>query len=213
MQRRRGVLVALVLAGFGAAALPACRFFRGPNEGPALDPTSPSIERAAAALPASGLGPSDVFEVRVFQEPDLSGLYRVAADGSIDYPLCGRLAVGGRNAEEVAHALTDCLKGRYLKNPQVTVFLRELNSRKVFVFGEVGKPGTFPFEEGMSVVQAVALAGGFTRLAAKNSCTITRVLDGREQRIKVPVEDVVAGRAPNFALLPGDILYVPESVF
>ena len=151
--------------------------------------------------------------MRVFQEPDLSGVYRVGSDGSIEFPLCGRVAVGGLSAAAAADAITNCLKPRYLKNPQVSVFIREFNSRKVFVFGEVQKPGTFPFEDGMSVVQAVTLAGGFTRLAAKNSCTVTRVIDGQEKRIKVPMEEIASGRTPNFALQPGDIVFVPESLF
>ena len=193
-------------------ALCGCRLFRGANEGPSIDAQSPAVQRAPV-LPASALGPGDVFEVRVFQEADLSGAYRVAADGSIDFPLCGRLALGGLSAAAAAETITNCLKPRFLKNPQVSVFIREFNSRKVFVFGEVQKPGTFTYEDNMSVVQAVTLAGGFTRLAAKNSCTVTRVIDGQEKRIKVPVEDVGAGRAPNFALQPGDILFVPESLF
>lgn len=189
-----------------------CRLVRGPNEGPALEPTSPAVKQAPA-VPASTLGAGDVFEVRVFQEPDLSGIFRVAADGSIDFPLCGRLALGGLTSSSAAQAITRCLSPRYLRSPQVSVFVREFNSKKVFVFGEVQKPGTFPYEDGMSVVQAVTLAGGFTRLAAKNSCTVTRVIAGAEKRIKVPVEDVGAGRAPNFPLQPGDILFVPESIF
>lgn len=193
-------------------ALAGCRLFRGTNEGPSIDPDNPSLKQAPA-MPASALGPGDVFEVRVFQEPDLTGAYRVAADGSIDFPHCGRVQVKGLTAEGAGDAITACLKPRFYKNPQVTIYIREFNSKKVFVFGEVQKPGTFPYEDGMSVVQAVTLAGGFTRLAAKNSCTVTRVIDGAEKRIKVPVEDVGAGRAPNFALQPGDILFVPESLF
>lgn len=193
--------------------LSGCRLFRGPNEGPALEPTEPEVRTSAATLPASSLGPGDVFEVRVFQEPDLSGVYRVGADGDIAFPLCGRVTVVGLTASLASETLARCLAPRFLKQAHVSVFIREFNSRKIFVFGEVQKPGTFTYEDGMSVVQAVTLAGGFTRLAAKNSCTITRKLEGTEKRIKVPVEDVGAGRAPNFTLLPGDILFVPESIF
>ncbi len=192
--------------------LAGCRFFRGSNEGPSIDPASPAVTRMPAA-PASALGAGDVFEVRVFQEPDLTSAHRVSADGSIDFPLCGRVHVAGLTAAAVADAITGCLSPRYLKHPQVSVFIREFNSKKIFVFGEVQRPGTFAYDDGMSVVQAVTLAGGFTRLAARNSCSVTRVIDGAEKRIKVPVEDVGAGRAPNFVLQPGDILFVPESVF
>lgn len=193
--------------------LPGCRLFRGANEGPALEPTSPDVQRAAARLPNAALGPTDLVEVRVFQEPEVSGTHRVGPDGTIDFPLCGRVKIGGLDAGAAGDAIAACLRGRYYKSPQVSVLLREANSRKVFVFGEVQKPGAFAYEDGMSVVQALALAGGFTRLAAKNACTVTRIVDGAEKRIKVAVEEIAAGRAPTFALVPGDILYVPESVF
>ena len=193
--------------------LPGCRLFRGANDGPALEASSPAAQQKTAPPAATTLGSGDVFEVRVFGEPDLSGAWRVGPDGVIDFPLCGRVQVGGMPAGGAAEAITRCLKPRYLRSPQVSVFVKEFNSKKVTVFGEVQKPGTFAFEDGLSVVQAVSMAGGFTRVAARNSCTVTRLIDGAEKRIKVPVEDVGAGRAPNFLLLPGDVVYVPESVF
>jgi len=193
-----------------ALALPGCRALQG--NGPGVDSTNPAAARAADALPASALGPGDVFEVRVFQEPDLSGAFRVGPDGSVEFPLCKSVKVAGLTADGAADAIAECLRGRYFKNPQVTVFLRELNSRKIFVFGEVQKPGTYPFEDNMSVMQAVALAGGFTRQAAKNGSTVRRGA-ASEERIKVPIGDIVEGHVPDFKLLPGDILFVPESLF
>ncbi len=207
MTRRAALVAGLLLSG-----LSACRAVQG--NGPGVESTNPAVARAADALPASALGSGDVFEVRVFQEPDLSGAFRVGPDGNVEFPLCKSVKVGGLTANAAADAIAACLQHGYFKNPQVTVFLRELNSRKIFVFGEVQKPGTFSYEDGLSVVQAVALAGGFTRMAAKNGCTVTRVASpGNEERIKVPLDDIVGGRAPDFRLLPGDILYVPESLF
>ena len=78
--------------------------------------------------------------------------------------------------------------------------------------GKVDKPGTFVFQDGMNIVQAITLAGGFSTTAIKNGTIVTRVLDGREQRIPVPVDDISAGRAKNFQLFPDDIVFVPESV-
>ncbi|HZN93520.1 MAG TPA: SLBB domain-containing protein, partial [Myxococcales bacterium] len=109
--------------------------------------------------------------------------------------------------------LTACLATRYLKHPAVSVLLREYNSKKVFVFGEVQRPGTFPFDSDMSIIQAVTLAGGFTRSAAKNSISVTRIIDGQERKIRVPVEDIGTGKERNFQLQPGDIVFVPESFF
>jgi len=162
---------------------------------------------------ASTLGVNDVFEVRVFGEKELSGVYRVASDGRVDYPLCGSVKIGGLGASAVASALRDCLSEGYLKNPQVSVFIKEYNSKKVFVLGQVEKPGTFTYEEHMSVVEAITRAGGLTRLAAKNQVVVNRVVEGKEQRLRVPVEDISLGLAPNFNLQPGDIIFVPESFF
>jgi polysaccharide export outer membrane protein len=164
-------------------------------------------------VPATSLAPGDVFEVRVFQEPDVSGAHRLGPDGTIDFPLCGKVPLAGLSANVAAEALAACLRGRFFKNPQVSVFVREQSSRRIFVFGEVQKPGTYPFEEGMSVVQALALAGGFTRIASRNSCQLTRLQAGVESRQQLRLEDIVAGRAPSVRVQPGDVIYVPESMF
>jgi polysaccharide export outer membrane protein len=154
-----------------------------------------------------------VVEVRVFQEADLSGAYRLGPDGVIDYPLCGKVKLSGLSAGEAADALTKCLGAGFLKRPQVSVMIREYNSKKIFVFGEVQKPGTFPYEQEMSIVQAVTLAGGFTKVASKNATHVTRIVDGVERKIRVAVEDIGVGREKNFLLQPGDIIFVPESFF
>ncbi len=170
---------------------------------------------SAASVPVfSGggtLGPGDVLEIRVFGEQDLTGMYRVAPDGRVDFPFCQKTRLSGHTASGAGAALTACLVAGYLKKPQVTVFQREYNSKKISVLGEVQKPGTFPFEDGMSVIQAVTLAGGFAKLAAKNSVSVTRIVDSTAQKIHVPVEDIALGKSPNFQLQPGDIIFVPES--
>ena len=168
---------------------------------------------APAAATSATLGPGDLIEVRVFEEADLSGPYRVAPGGTIDFPLCGKVQVQGPNSSATADALTKCLGEKYLKHPQVTVLLREYNSKKIFVFGEVQKPGTFPYEEDMSIIQAITTAGGFTKVASKNDIAVTRQVDGKETKIRVPVADIGTGREKNFRLQPGDIVFVPESIF
>ena len=93
------------------------------------------------------------------------------------------------------------------------MLIREYNSKKIFVFGEVQKPGTFPYEQNMSIIQAITLAGGFTKLASKNNINVTRLIDGQERKIRIPVEDIGIGREKNFLLQPGDIVFIPESFF
>ena len=162
---------------------------------------------------SSTLGSGDLLEVRVYQEADLSGAFRVSPEGIIDYPLCGKVSVLNMTSSKAADAITTCLKNGFLKNPQVSVLVREYTSKKVFVLGEISKPGTFPYEENMSVIQAITLAGGFTKLAAKNGTSVTRLVSGQETRVRVPVADIEQGREKNFALQPGDIIFVPESFF
>ena len=198
----------VVLAGAFALAIASCRHTAA---------AAPAPLTAAAAeltpIAATTLGPGDVFEVRVFQEPDLSGIYRLAGDGTINFPLCGRVALGGLTSTDATDRLTKCLASGYLRSPQVSIFVKEYNSKKIFVFGEVQKPGTFQYEDGMNIIQAITLAGGFAPRAAKNSTSVTRALDGSERRLKIPVEDIGLGRAENFALRPGDIIFIPESFF
>jgi protein involved in polysaccharide export with SLBB domain len=174
---------------------------------------SSEVPAAEAPTSASTLGPGDVFEVRVFQEPDLSGVYRLSSDGSINFPLCGHMELGGLSVAAATDQFTKCLSAGYLRNPHVSLFIKEYNSKKVFVFGEVQKAGTFQYEDGMNIVQAITLAGGFSQRAARNSTSVIRKHDGVDQKIPVAVEDIGLGRADNFMLHPGDIIFVPESMF
>jgi polysaccharide export outer membrane protein len=175
--------------------------------------TGPAVDEVAAAVGSSSLGPGDVIEVRVYQEPELSGVYQVGPEGDVTFPLCQRVVVGGLTANGAAARLRTCLSSGFMRDPQVSVLVKEYNSKKVFVFGEVQKPGTFVYEDGMSIVQAVTIAGGFTRTAARNSTSVTRRVRGQEVKMKVSVQDIALGKAPNFTLEPGDIVYVPESLF
>lgn len=203
--RPTALLLTLLL---GAAS--ACR--TAPPQ-PELTPAAAVEAMDMSGVPASGtLGPGDVVEVRVFQEPEHSGIWRLSPEGTIDYPLCGKVTLEGRTASTAADVLNQCL-ARYLRRPQVSVNIREYNSKKVFVFGEVQKPGTFPYDGEMTIIQAITLAGGFTKLAAKNSTNVTRLIEGQERKIRVPVEDIGVGREKNFLLQPGDIVFVPESFF
>lgn len=195
------------LLAVAVALLTACA-----HRGEAPPPAQETGDAAPGPV-ASTLGAGDVVEVRVFQEPELSGVYQVGTDGDIIFPLCKSVSVGGLTANLAAESIRDCLARKYMRDPQVSVLVKEYNSKKVFVFGEVQKPGTFPYQDGMSVVQAVTLAGGFTKTAAQNSTSVTRHVGGTETKIKVSVQDIALGKASNFTLEPGDIVYVPESLF
>ena len=104
------------------------------------------------------------------------------------------------------------LKQRFLRQPYVTVQVKNLSSKKVFVLGEVRSPGRFQFSEHMTIVEAVTLAGGFGSLAERNYTIVTRSDGAGQHRIAVPVEKIMQGLAANFPLQPGDIVFVPETV-
>jgi polysaccharide export outer membrane protein len=163
--------------------------------------------------PASTLGPGDVFEVKVYDEKELSGIYRVSSAGSISFPLIGKVQLEGVTSTDGADLIQGRLGEKYLRNPQVSIFIKEYNSKKISVFGQVNKPGTFKFEDKMSVTQAVSMAGGFTKMAAKDDTNVTRIEEGAEKKYPVPVESIAQGQAKNFYLQPGDIVYVPESIW
>lgn len=160
------------------------------------------------------LGAGDVFEVRVYGEEDLSTEYRVAQDGSIDFPFVGRLSVAGLEPTEVSDLIEARLReGSYLKTPQVSILVREYNSKRISVVGAIARPGNFPITSGMTVVEAIGLAGGFTALANQDDTVVTRRESGRLKRYRVPVGEITKGRSQDFPLQAGDIIYVPERLF
>ena len=168
---------------------------------------------AVEMMPEERLGIDDVFEVRVLGEPDLSGAYRIAADGTVDYPFLGRVSVSGMRSGDMQELIAAKLANGYLKQPQVSVMVKEWHSRKVLVMGQVQKQGSVDYFTNMTIVDAIAAAGGFTGIASKNSVTLRRESKGSVQSKSYPVADISEGRASNVVLRPGDILVVEERLF
>ena len=203
--RRAGLAVALAVALAGAACGPP----------PASRPAPPPPSSQPQSRPAADvtLGVDDVFEVRVYGEADLSNVYRVTPDGSIGFPLIGKVQVVGRAPAAVAREIETRLGKKYLQNPQVTIFVREYKSRRFSVYGQVQRPGTFAYEEGTTIIEAIAMAGGFTPMAAENDVQVSRAERGRDVTLKVRVVDVREGKAPAIRIKPGDKVFVPERFF
>jgi protein involved in polysaccharide export with SLBB domain len=196
---RRGLLI--ILGGlFGlAACYPS--------------PKHVSTASDEVGVPQDRVGIDDTFDVRVYGETDLSGMFRVATDGTVDYPLAGRLQVEGLRTGEIQQLLVNKLKDRYLKDPQVIVTIKDRNSQKISVLGQVTKPGQVGYYPNMTIVDAIANAGGFTGIAAKNSVNLRRQVAGKIEIHVCPVADISEGRSPNVMVLPGDVLVVDERVF
>lgn len=119
----------------------------------------------------------------------------------------------GKTPQEFQLELTKRLADGFLVDPQVVVFVEERNSQRVYVLGQVQKPGTFPFKPSMTVIEAITLAGGFSQLASRNSVKVSRTVNNEDIVLKVPVGSISAGAASNLRLLPGDIVFVPEALF
>lgn len=148
------------------------------------------------------MGAGDQLRINVFGQTDLSGEFRVDGSGSISLPLIGYVKVGGLSVRRAEQEIVRKLKPDYLINPQVSVEV--LNFRPFYIIGEVKKPGSYPFINGMKVINAVALGGGYTYRARENNIYITRDNDPRRQKIKANHDTPV---------MPGDVIEVPERYF
>jgi polysaccharide export outer membrane protein len=159
------------------------------------------------------LGAGDVFEVRVYRQEEMTGIYSVNSSGTISFPLIGEVEVAGRAPMAVETEIRERLADGYLKNPQVSLLVKEYNSKKLSVFGEVRKTGTFTFVAGMTIVDAISQAGGFTDMARKNAVTVTRKGIEASEKFTVPVESIGKGQASNFFVRPGDVVFVPRRLW
>lgn len=174
---------------------------------------APALQADQVPSAEDRVGLDDTFDVRVYGETDLSGTFRVATDGTVDYPLAGRVQVAGLRTGEIQQLLVAKLKDRYLKDPQVIVTIKDRNSQKISVLGQVTKPGQVPYYPNMTIVDAIASAGGFTGIAAKNSVSLRRETRGQIEMHVYPVADISEGRSQNVMVQPGDVLVVDERVF
>lgn len=161
-------------------------------------------ETATPAAPVEGyrLGAGDNLVITVFGHPDLTGEFQVDGSGNVSFPLVGGVSLGGKTIPEAQDVIADALQPDYLKNPRVSI--QVLNYRPFYIIGEVAQPGSYAYVNGMTVLEAVAIAGGFTYRAKESEVTIIRAND--PSRRKVPAN-------PETAILPGDVIQVPERFF
>lgn len=200
MLRRTATGLALLLV----AALAGC------VDGPRTTAPAPAAPQAQAsaegALPPDAdidyeLGSGDKLRVIVFGEQDLSGEFDVSGSGMVALPLIGQVRARGLTLSEFEDAVETKLRDGYLTNPRVSVEV--MNYRPFYIYGEVAEPGQYPYTSGMTVLNAVAVAGGYTYRADQSDVYITR---GEGDEVEYPASQTVK-------VLPGDVVRVPERFF
>jgi polysaccharide biosynthesis/export protein len=155
------------------------------------------------------IGREDVLEVVVWHEPELTRVVPVRPDGRISLPLAGEVDAAGRTPSELQQGLAEALKP-FIRDASVAVMVREINASRVFVLGEVTKPGGFALRGPLSVVQAIAMAGGRTEFAGDDVYWLRQQKDGKQNRVRISFDDLVKGEAAGALWLRGgDVLYVP----
>ena len=173
---------------------------------PAATPAQP--QATAAADPSYKIGPQDVLRVDVWKETEISRAVPVRPDGKISLPLLNDVQAAGLTATELAGNITEGLK-KFITSPQVTVTVMEINSRRVYVTGEVTRPGAYPLLPNMTALQALTSGGGFTQFANTKKIYILRNENGKQVRHPFNYKEVLKGNAEDFPLLPGDTIVVP----
>jgi len=178
-------------------------------EDPAKFASSPAAtETATFGQSEYRLGPEDVIEVFVWKQPDLSTTAVIRPDGKVSLPLLGELEATGKSAVQLQDEVTKRLL-QYVADPMVNVIVKEVNSPKISVLGQVNKPDRYHIKQRLTVLDAIALAGGFTDFAKRDKVTIIRNSGPDKLRIQVNLKKVVQdGRGEVYYVEPLDTIYV-----
>ena len=173
-----------------------------------VKPAAPDAAKVAAA-DSYVIGATDVLLVNVFKEPTLSNTMLVRPDGMISMPLLGDVQASGKTPLQLADEITAKLK-KYVQDPNVTVILNQMNSKKVYLMGEIGHTGPIEMTPGMTLLQAIATGGGLTPYANAKKIYILRVEGGKQLKIPVQYKQALKGDLSlNLILNPGDTIVVP----
>lgn len=160
--------------------------------------------------PAYKIGPQDVLRIDVWREDQLTRTVPVRPDGKVTLPLLNDVQAAGLTPMELATVIRGELKN-YLNNPQVTVSVAEINSRRIYVTGEVARAGAFPLLPRMTVLQALSSSGGFTQFARIKNIHVLRTVNGKRVKLPFNYKDAINGKSPeqDIELQPGDVIVVP----
>jgi polysaccharide biosynthesis/export protein len=196
---------------FGWALLVTAAWAQAPDKN-ASGSAGKAAETPATVTPDADykIGPQDVVRIDVWKEPDISRTIPVRPDGKISVPLLNDVQASGLTAMQLARSLREGLS-KYLNNPQVTVTVTEINSRRVYLTGEVNRPGALPLLPNMTVLQALSSGGGFTQFAKLKGIYVMRTENGKQVKHPFNYKEVVKGNLSeqNILLQPGDVIVIP----
>ena len=162
------------------------------------------------------LAPTDLLDFRIFQEPDFDAVIRVSGDGSAIFPMIGRVHVAGMTITQATETLRQRYMGGYLANPQVNLTVRTYAKKMFTILGQVQKPGTYPIEgnESISLLQAIGMAGGYTRIANPSNVVVKRNEGGIDRVYNFNAKQMArTAMDSTFRIMPGDVITVAESIF
>jgi polysaccharide biosynthesis/export protein len=195
--------------GFALIAALACNATSGAAQEArrTTSPIKPVNEAPAAAVPPGYvIGASDMLSIVVYGDKDMSADVVVRPDGRISLPLINDINAAGLAPEELRKKLTEAV-GKIVQDPDVTVIVKEIHSRNVFITGQVQKAGMYPLTNDMTVLQLISVGGGVLEYAKSKDITIERTENGRKESIKFNYKD--RKRSPDILLKPGDVVVVP----
>lgn len=160
------------------------------------------------------LGPGDVFIMEIVGEKELPREYQVASDGTVDLPYLHTVQVAGLEPQEIARLVRRLMiEQKVLSDPSVVLQIKEYNSRRVTILGQVAKPGTFPFTPGLTLIQALSQAGGLTGIANLDRVNLTRRTPTGSRTVVIAIGTIMEGRAADVPLQSGDRIFVHERIF
>ena len=181
------------------------------NNNQSVDESKKQIgAKAATSDPSYVIGPQDVLDINVWQEAELTRTVPVRPDGRISLPLVNDVQAAGLTPTELATDLTTKFK-KFVTDPQVTVIVTQINSQRVYILGQASRPGAYPLLPGMTVLQALSSAGGFTIFADTKKIYVLRKEGGKQQKLPFNYKEVIAGKnqEQNIELKAGDQIVVP----
>ncbi len=188
----------------------ACSCLFADDKVAAKNAAAPKAAEVTANSESFVIGPEDVLQISVWKESELSGQLPVRSDGKISLALLNDVQAAGLTPMQLADSIAEKLK-KYISDPQVSVVLRQINSRKYYLLGEVKKPGVFPLSSEMTVLQALSVAGGFNDFAGLTKIYVLRQENGKPVKYPFNYKQVLKGEATeqNQLLKPNDTIVVP----